>query len=136
MFFNSKKNIKQIEFDLYIEFVFWKYSICRLNKCSISRYKFYQLIWIFDLEIIIQAADRIFDLEILIQSTDRIFDLKIIIWFADWIFDRKILVKSAAQIFGLDIEFSSFDTFCLILKIRLMSLWATEGFGCGCTQFI
>ena len=90
---------------------------------------------IFDLEILIRSADRIFDLEIVIRSADRIFDLEKVIWSADRIFDLEILIRSADRIqfiwyFSfkmkkhLKIKFSSFDTFCLILKIK-----QTLGFG-------
>ena len=80
--------------------------------------------WIFDLEIVIRSADRIFDLEILIRSADRIFDLEIVIRSADriqfiWYFSFKMKKH-------LKIKFSSFDTFCLILKIKQM---APLGFG-------
>ena len=85
----------------------------------------------------IRSADRIFDLEILIRSADWIFDLEIVIRSADRIFDLEILIRSADRIqfiwyFSfkmkkhLKIKFSSFDTFCLILKIKQM---APLGFG-------
>ena len=66
----------------------------------------------------IQSADRIFDLEIVIRSADRIFDLEIVIRSADriqfiWYFSFKMKKH-------LKIKFSSFDTFCLILKIKQM----------------
>ena len=72
----------------------------------------------------IRSADRIFDLEIVIRSADRIFDLEILIRSADriqfiWYFSFKMKKH-------LKIKFSSFDTFCLILKIKQM---APLGFG-------
>ena len=100
---------------------------------------------IFNLEILIRSADRIFNLEMLIRSADRIFDLEIVIQSADRILNLEILIRSGDQIFDLEmvirssyriqvisyfsfkmrkhlkIKFNSFDTFCLILRIKQMS---------------
>ena len=72
----------------------------------------------------IRSADRIFDFEIVIRSADRRLDLEILIRSADriqfiWYFSFKMKKH-------LKIKFSSFDTFCLILKIKQM---APLGFG-------
>lgn len=83
----------------------------------------------FELEILIWSTDRVFSLEILIRSAVQIFDFKIVIRSVVRIFDLEILIRPPYQIQfiwfccfkikkHLNIKFSLFDTFYLILKVN------------------
>ena len=85
---------------------------------------------IFDLIILIRLADRIFNLEIAIRSAGLIFDLEVLIRSVNRMFKLEIIIRSVDRIQiilkmkkHLKIKFSSFATFCSVLKISNFPIW-------------
>lgn len=121
------------------------------DQISISRLNIQSADGIFNLETPTQYPDGIFNLQILIQYQDGVFNLQILVRSPGWIINLKIVICFPDQIqliwsFSfrsqkhIKIKFSSFVTFCLVLKINQLSL---RGFGIrrctpigSCTKFI